>query len=316
MDRLADAVILSWGWRRRGIAFAAGAVSALAQPPFFAFPLLWITFPVLVWLIDGAVTNARNGRVRRFLPTFAVGWWFGFGYFLAGLWWVGEAFLVEADVFGWLLPVAVIGLPAGLALLWGLGAAAAQLLWSEDWRRIFALAAGLGGAEWVRGHLLTGFPWNSIGYALTAGEVLMQSAALVGIYALNVLAVAIFAAPATLAPAGPRGRGLALPGLALAAVAGLGLYGFVRLAQAESRLVPDTTHPHRPAGPRPAAEMGAREQGRGARYLYSPQRAGRGAAQAGNAAGLAGIGVPLRADAGSRSARGDRRPAARTALRS
>ena len=62
-----------------------------------------------------------------------------------------------------------------------------------------------------------------------------------GIYALNVLAVAIFAAPATLAPAGPRGRGLALPGLALAAVAGLGLYGFVRLAQSESGLVPDTT---------------------------------------------------------------------------
>ena len=50
MDRLAHAVILSWGWRRRGIAFGAGAVSALAIPPYFLFPLLWITLPVLVWL--------------------------------------------------------------------------------------------------------------------------------------------------------------------------------------------------------------------------------------------------------------------------
>ena len=38
------------------------------------------------------------------------GWWFGFGYFLAGLYWVGNAFLVDAKTFGWLLPFAVIGL--------------------------------------------------------------------------------------------------------------------------------------------------------------------------------------------------------------
>ena len=44
------------------------------------------------------------------------GWWFGFGYFLAGLYWVGHAFLVDAKTFGWLLPFAVIGLPAGLAI--------------------------------------------------------------------------------------------------------------------------------------------------------------------------------------------------------
>jgi apolipoprotein N-acyltransferase len=93
MDRLANAVILSWGWRRRGIALGAGALSALAMAPFFAFPLLWITLPVLVWLIDGAVGETRRGRVRRLRPAFAVGWWFGFGYFLAGLWWVGNAFL-------------------------------------------------------------------------------------------------------------------------------------------------------------------------------------------------------------------------------
>jgi len=241
MDALAHAVILSWGWRRRGIAFAAGAVSALSQPPFFLFPVLWLTFPVLVWLIDGAVSQSASGRLRRFLPAFAVGWWFGFGYFLAGLWWVGAAFLVEAEIFGWLMPVAVLALPAGLALFWGLGSVVAQLFWSEDWRRVFALAAGLGGAEWLRGHLFTGFPWNAIGYALTAGEVLMQSAALFGIYGLSVLAVIVFAAPAALSPRGwGEGWRLGLPGLSLAIVAGLALYGFARLAEAETRFVSDT----------------------------------------------------------------------------
>ena len=243
MDRLADAVILSWGWRRRGLALAAGALSALAQPPFFLFPILWLTFPVLVWLIDGAVGQGSSGRVRRLVPAFAVGWWFGFGYFLAGLWWIGDAFLVEADTFAWLMPLAVLGLPAALALFWGAGTAAAQMLWSEGWPRIFALAAGLGAAEWLRGHLFTGFPWNAIGYALTAGEALMQSAALFGVETLSVIAVAIFAAPAVLARHGAASarRAYALPALALAAVAVLGLYGVIRLSQAPVAFVPDVT---------------------------------------------------------------------------
>ena len=240
MDRLAQAVILSWGWRRRFIALGAGALSALAQAPFFAFPVLWLTFPVFVWLLDGSVATARRGGARRFWPAFSAGWWFGFGYLLAGLWWIGAAFLVDAEQFAWLLPLAVIALPAGLALFWGLAAAFAQLIWRDDWRRILALAAALGAAEWARGHVLTGFPWNAIGYALTAGEVLMQSAALFGLHALNILAVVIFAAPAALVPPGAQARrNIAIPALAAATLAGLALFGFIRLDQAPRSSVPD-----------------------------------------------------------------------------
>jgi len=239
MDRLAQAVILSWGWRRRFIAVFAGALSALAQAPFFAFPVLWLTFPVFIWLLDGSVATARRGGARRFWPAFSAGWWFGFGYFLAGLWWIGAAFLVDAGQFAWLLPVAVLALPAGLALFWGLAAAFAQLFWRDDWRRILALAVALGAAEWARGHVLTGFPWNAIGYALTAGEVLMQSAAAFGLHALNVMAVLIFAAPAALVPPGAQARrNIAIPALAAGAIAGLALFGFIRLDQAPQASVP------------------------------------------------------------------------------
>ncbi|HSG94336.1 MAG TPA: apolipoprotein N-acyltransferase, partial [Afifellaceae bacterium] len=242
MDRLAQAVILSWGWRRRFIALFTGALSALAQAPFFAFPVLWLTFPVFVWLLDGSVATASRGGARRFWPAFSAGWWFGFGYFLAGLWWIGAAFLVDAEQFAWLLPLAVIALPAGLAMFWGLAAAAAQLFWRDDWRRILALAAALGTAEWARGHVLTGFPWNAIGYALTAGEVLMQSAAAFGLHALNILAVLIFAAPAALVPPSAQARrNIAIPALALASLGGLALFGFIRLDQAPRASVPDVT---------------------------------------------------------------------------
>ena len=83
--------------------------SALA--PVNAWPVLFVTFPVAVWLIDGA----SAGRLGGMMTAAIAGWWFGFGYFVAGLYWIGFAFLVDAKTFAWLLPFAVLGLPAGLA---------------------------------------------------------------------------------------------------------------------------------------------------------------------------------------------------------
>ena len=54
-------------------------------------------------------------------------------------------------------------------------------------------------AEWLRGHLLTGFPWNTFGYALTEPLALAQSVSLVGIWGLTFLTLAICASPAVLA---------------------------------------------------------------------------------------------------------------------
>ena len=150
MSNVADAIIILWGWRRLAVALVAGALSALAQAPFDAFPLLWLTVPVFVWLIDGATAGERAGPIRRLAPAFAVGWTFGFGYFVAGLWWIGAAFLVDADQFAWLMPFAVIALPAGLALFWGIGAAVARAMWPEGWTRIVVFAVVFTIVEWLR----------------------------------------------------------------------------------------------------------------------------------------------------------------------
>src|SRR5215813_15433066 len=118
------------GWRRRSAAFAAGAASVLAMAPFFAWPVLWITLPVLVWLIDGAIASAGPGwRRHPAMLAAGVGWWFGFGYFLLGLFWIGEAFLVEAEIFAVLLPFAVTLLPAGLALFFAGATGIASRFW-------------------------------------------------------------------------------------------------------------------------------------------------------------------------------------------
>ncbi len=234
MKRLIHAIVLSWGWRRRGIAFAAGALSALAMAPFDAWPVLFLTFPTRVWLIDGAGV----GRWGGVSVAAATGWWFGFGYFLAGLYWIGYAFLFDAPTFGWLLPFAVIGLPAVLAVYTALGAALARMLWTSGAPRILALGAALTASEWLRGHLLTGFPWNAFGYALTAPLALAQAASLVGIWGLTFIAVVVFASPAVLGADRTETPRPWLPlALGVVVLGGLGGFGAWRLARTPTQPV-------------------------------------------------------------------------------
>ncbi len=193
MHSLADRVILASGWTRRLLALVAGAVGALAMAPVDVGPALIVPMVAAVWLLDGSSEGRADGRRGLWMGwgslrlAFEAGWWLGFGYFLAGLWWLGAAFLVEPE-FAWALPFGVVGLPALLAFFPALGFAAARLLWVPGAGRLFALALGLGLSEWLRGTVLTGFPWNAWGMALGGTLVTAQAAALVGLDGLTMIA--------------------------------------------------------------------------------------------------------------------------------
>ena len=213
MKRLAHRIMLLWGLRGWALAFSAGLLAVVSLPPFDFFAVLFVSFTLLVWLLDGASGSANAGVLGRLAPAFGIGWWFGFGYFVGGMWWLGNALLVQAELFAWALPFAVLGLPAVLALFYGLAASLARLLWSDGLGRICALALGFGLAEWLRSFLFTGFPWNAIGYGAMPVPALMQSSALVGLFGMSALAVFVFSTPALIAT-----RRGAVPGLFIALV--------------------------------------------------------------------------------------------------
>ncbi len=221
LEALAGAVILSWGWPRRLIAFAAGAVGALALAPFGYALAMVAPMTIAVWLIDGAAETSASGATgwATLKSAFAIGWWWGFGYFLAGLWWLGAAFLVDGDQFLWALPLGVVGLPLFLGVFPGFGFAVARAIWPQGALRPLALAVGLTVSEGLRANVLSGFPWNELGMALGAHLWPAQAAAYVGLHGLTFLTVAICAAPATL-PSGLRPTLLA--GLAAALLCGFG----------------------------------------------------------------------------------------------
>jgi apolipoprotein N-acyltransferase len=210
------------------LAVILGVGAAVALPPFYALPLLIPAFTGLVWLIDGA---------RSLRSAFAAGWWFGFGHFVVGLYWVAEALLVDPVKFGWLVAFAVFGLAGSLALFPALAAGLAYLGARPGTGRVLILAASWTAAEWLRGHVLTGFPWNLIGYVWTASNAMLQLAAVTGIYGLSLLTVAVAAMPAVLAvERSPRGEWLLIAVTALPLA--LWISGTLRLDAADVRNVP------------------------------------------------------------------------------
>ncbi|MBB4267281.1 apolipoprotein N-acyltransferase [Roseospira visakhapatnamensis] len=224
MARVAAAVRDLRGWRRHGTATALGAAAALALPPFHVVPALLVGLTGLVWLLDGA--PRRRGA-------FAAGWWFGLGWFAVGLHWIAHALLVDAARFGWLIPLAIGGLAAVLALFTGLGTLLAGLWWRPGRpSRVLVLAGAWTLAEALRGWAFTGFPWNQPATVWMPWPAALQTAALIGALGLSALTVLALAAPAVLADAGAarwrRGGVLALAGAALLAPT---LWGQVRLTR-------------------------------------------------------------------------------------
>nr|WP_272210552.1 apolipoprotein N-acyltransferase [Marinicella sp. W31]MDC2876446.1 apolipoprotein N-acyltransferase [Marinicella sp. W31] len=215
-------------WHRRFALFACGALATFALAPFGLLPVMFVAMPALVWMMDGAL-DAKTGQ-QRLLAGFACGWWFGFGYFVFGLWWLGVALLKEASLYAWALPLAVLGFPAALALFYGLAGAMAARFWAKGPLRLVALAAALTLVEWLRGHMASGFPWNAIAYTAIPVPLLMQSVRLTGLYVMGGLAVFIFASPVLVAD--PRGRFIGLS-VSLMLVAGDLGYGWYRLNTAD-----------------------------------------------------------------------------------
>ncbi|MCC7272172.1 MAG: apolipoprotein N-acyltransferase [Alphaproteobacteria bacterium] len=229
VGRLAARVRSIAGRRRWGAAFGLGAAAALALPPLYLIPALAVAFTGLVWLLDGAA----RGR-----SAFWLGWWFGFGWFTAGLYWIAAALFVDIARFWWMLPFTVTGLPALLAGTTGLATWIAWQVGAGGAARIAALAAAWTFGEWIREWAFSGFPWNLVGQVWGVSDASFQGAAVVGVLGLGLLAVLAAASPATLADRAHGGRRwLPLAGSLILASAVVG-WGAFRLSGADPGTVP------------------------------------------------------------------------------
>src|SRR3954463_2347626 len=176
------------GWRAYGLAAVLGALAGLAFAPLNLVPAFALGISGLVWL--GAEAPSRR-------KAFAVGWWWGLGHFAVNSYWIAESFLIDAARFGWMIPPVLGGLAAFLALYPALATLGLRMLPRPlSVAGIAAFAAFWTIAEWLRGHVLTGYPWDLAAYIWSGSDAMMQSAALWGSWGLSLVTVFALGLPA------------------------------------------------------------------------------------------------------------------------
>ncbi|HCX14604.1 MAG TPA: apolipoprotein N-acyltransferase [Rhodospirillaceae bacterium] len=234
------------GWRRLTASAIAGAVSIAAFPPISIVPVLWLSFPVLVWLLNGCSSRQEAA---------STGWAFGLGYFGASFYWITNAFYVDSEAFGIFAIPAVAGLVAFFGLYTALVCAITHTIpppsrddMPDDHVFITTLRILLFGSawivvEWLRGWFLTGFPWNPLAtvWSETAtpfGLPVLQSVPLIGTYGLSLLTVLAATAPAVLAHRPRLARAWVVACAPIMFLSLIAAGGALRLALSDTQFVP------------------------------------------------------------------------------
>lgn len=167
-------------------AFTLGVLSISALPPYFCFPILFITLSGLFYLMQKAQTGKE---------WFNLGYWFGFGFYAFGLSWIGNALLIDAKTFGWLYPIVLMA-SGGFFGLFIAFPAYFSFYFKNIYARYLAFSAFWVIFEWIRSFIFTGFPWNLLGTTLAFSPQTIQLASVIGTYGLSLLVLLIGLAPA------------------------------------------------------------------------------------------------------------------------
>ncbi|MEI9885657.1 MAG: apolipoprotein N-acyltransferase [Rhizomicrobium sp.] len=242
------------GWRALLAALLSGVVFALGFAPLEFFPAMLLGLAALVLLLDGAASRAHPIRDAALM-----GWGFGFGQIFAGMHWIFFPFLIDPIEHAWQIPFVALAFPGLMAAFSTVACLVAALFWRRGASRLFLLAACYAAAEWLRGHVLSGLPWNLPAYGWEASLGVLQSASLIGAYGLSLLTVLFGASLAEL-----FGRPLRwiAPAALAALFAALWLGGEVRLGASPTVYFADVrlrlVQPNIPQGQKYLPELAAR----------------------------------------------------------
>ncbi len=168
-------------------------ITSLSLPPFNIFIINFFTFSLFfIFLLKKSV---KQKNLKLF---FLYGWLFGFGYFVTNLYWISISLTFDEN-FKFLIPITIFLIPSFLAIFYGLTSYLFIVLKSKKIIisfLIFSLIFGV--LEFIRGSILTGFPWNLIAYSFSKNLEILSITSIIGTYGFNLFCISLFTSPAML----------------------------------------------------------------------------------------------------------------------
>ena len=173
------------------VPFLLGVLSSFSLPPYNLFILNFFTFPIFF------IFFIKNYKKKKLL-SFLIGWLFGFGYFISNLYWITNSLTFE-EIFKPLIPFAFLLVPAFLGIFYGLATLSCSFFeLNKNYSSLLIFSLMLSIVEFIRGTILSGFPWNLIAYSWVNYNDFLQILAFIGTYAFNLLSITLFLAPSTI----------------------------------------------------------------------------------------------------------------------
>jgi apolipoprotein N-acyltransferase len=207
-----------------------GAFTGLALPPIGWWWLMFVGFTTLHLLLHPKFILSKRQVFGRGLS-------FAFGYFVVAFHWIGFAFTVDAATYLWMMPFAVGGLALFMACYWAVALTLVSRIPEKFVPVLARIPVAIGLAEYVRGHLLTGFPWSSVGLISETMGGFVQVSSLIGMTGLTVVLLALAVLPVQIL----RHRQIVFPALLVLILPVGWLWGNDRVDQNPTQYVPDVS---------------------------------------------------------------------------
>jgi len=211
------------------IPFILGFITSFSFSPYNFIFINFLTFSILLYLLNVGKKFKLNNKYF-----FLIGWFFGFGYFLSGLYWISISLTYE-EIFRYLIPFAIILVPAFLAIFYGVSTLILKKFVSPKISFVLYFSLVFSILEFIRGSILSGFPWNLIVYSWSWSLEIIQVISIIGTYSLNLISITIFSLPFILFVKSTRNRKYWFFSLLLILFSANYLYGFNVLLQSKEQ---------------------------------------------------------------------------------